>query len=93
MNKLEFLTRLEIKFSDDSENSIYSKEEIKMMFAVIGKVISDGLDRDGQVRTPLGTFKKVKRKARKIRDISSGELRVLPEWDQIQFKVNNDFII
>ena len=83
MNKNEFLTTL-------SGRLPYGRDEIEFMFKIISETIADGLDHDKQVRTPIGVFKKVPRKSRRIRDISSGELRVLPEWEQIIFKPNSN---
>jgi len=82
MNKSEFLTCL-------SGRCPYTKSELDFLFKVMVDVINDGLKNDGQVRTPLGVFKKVTRKARRIRDISTGELRELPEKEIIKFKSNN----
>lgn len=79
MNKNEFLTTL-------SGRLPYSKDEVSFMLDIMADVIADGLKYGDQVRTPLGVFKKVQRKSRKIRDISSGRIRVLPAWEQVEFE-------
>lgn len=81
MNKSEFLTCL-------SGRLPYSKDEVSFMLDIMADIIADGLSHDGQVRTPLGVFRIAKRKSRKIRDISTGELRTLPEMDIVQFKAS-----
>lgn len=79
VNKNEFLTCLSGKLP-------YSKDEVNLLLGIITDVIEDGLKYDGQVRTPIGVFKKVTRKSRRIRDISSGELREIPEREEVVFK-------
>jgi len=86
MNKNEFVTCLSGKLP-------YSKDEINLLLNIIADVIADGLKYDGQVRTPLGVFKKVRRKSRRIRDISSGELKIIPEHDDIIFKPSKNLRI
>ena len=82
MNKNDFLTCL-------SGRLPYTKKEVAFIFEIISDVIADGLANDGQVRTSIGTFKTVTRKARRIRDISTGQIRELPERKEIVFKPND----
>jgi len=79
MTNQEFLTCL-------SKRLPYNRDEVGMLLGIITDTIGEGLKQDGQVRTPLGVFKVVKRKPRRIRDISSGKLKIIPEREEIIFK-------
>lgn len=79
MNKSEFLTKLNGRLP-------YSKEEIEFMFEIISDIVLEGLASSGVVRTPLGTFKKVLRKERKVRLIRSKEITTLPPKEKVVFK-------
>jgi len=81
MNKSEFLTLL-------SGQLPYTRDEINFLFEIIAENIKDGLASNGEVRTPIGKFKVVKRASRRIRDISTKELRTLPEREEIKFFPN-----
>lgn len=85
MNKNEFLTTL-------SGRLPYSKDEVSFMIDIMSDVIADGLKYGDQVRTPFGVFKKVQRKSRKIRDISSGLIRILPATEQVIFVPNKKIV-
>jgi nucleoid DNA-binding protein len=78
MNKSEFLTCLSGKLP-------YDKDGIDFLFQIIYDVLKDGLKHDKQVKTPIGTFKVVKRKPHKIRNIHTKQVEILPEKYVIKF--------
>jgi nucleoid DNA-binding protein len=79
MNKNDFLTCLAGRLP-------YEKDEIKFLLDIITTVMSEGLENDGQVRTPFGVFTVKTRAARRIRRINDGELTTLPEREVVTFK-------
>jgi len=85
MNKSEFITVL-------SGRLPYTRDEISFLFEIFSETLKDGLSHDGEVRTPIGTFKMVTRKARRIRDISSGLLRTLEEREEVKFTPNKKLL-
>jgi nucleoid DNA-binding protein len=79
MNKGDFLTCL-------SGRTPYSRDEIKFLLEMATIVISEGLELDGQVKTPLGIFKVVERKARNIVRIDTRKLDTIPAKKVVKFK-------
>jgi nucleoid DNA-binding protein len=78
MNKKEFLTCLSGKLP-------YDVDGVDFIFDIISDILEDGLKHDRQVKTPIGTFKVVRRKPHRIKHIHTREYETLPAKNIIKF--------
>ena len=80
MNKQELINSLKQRLP-------YNRDEISFMLEIIFSVISENLCDDDDVRTPIGVFKIVTRKEKRVKAFN-GKYITVPEQKAIKFIPN-----